>query len=1451
MAIFATSRAALQNFGWQNFGWQNFVRQNATLQTPPQNPITPSTDCPTLVIIDSAVDDCASLAAGVQPGTEVLILHPQEDGIAQITSALAHYRQIQALHIISHGGPGTLYLGNTRLNNQTLPRYTAQIQQWRNALAPNTDLLLYGCCVAADPSLIEQLHQLTGMHVAASAAPIGNGNWNLETHTGNPGSLLAFTAAIEENYVGEFGLVVKGSYDTPGEAFGVSVVGNLAYVADWGDGLQILDISNPASPTFVGSYNTPGWSYDASVVDNLAYIADHDGGLQILDISNPSNPTFVASYDIPGNAYDVSVAGNLAYVVSNYWVGLQILDISNPTSPTFVGSYQTPSYALGVSVVGNLAYIADRDAGLQILDISNPASPTFVGSYDTPAQGLSVVGNFAYVANGDAGLQILDISSPTNPTLVGSYDTPDYAFGVSVVGNLAYIADSWAGLQIIDISDPTNPTLKASYDTPGYASGVNVVDNLAYVTDGDAGLQIIGYNNRPTSTDQNVTLNKNTAYSFSAADFNFSDSDTGDTLKDVQITQLPTQGQLFLDGNANNLEDPGEAISHEQTVPIANLDTLTFRPTANAVGSPYSSFQFKVSDGYEYSDSAYTMTFNVLGQDDSPLNPILKGIYDTPGWAWEVSIVGNLAYVTDGDAGLQILDISNPSNPTFVGSYNTLEYAQGVSVVGNFAYVTNGYLGLQILDISNPSNPTFVGSYDTAEWAHRMSVVGNLAYVVDGWAGLRILDLSNPTSPTFVGSYQTPSFAFDASVVDNFAYIADRDAGLQILDISNPSNPTLVGSYDTPDDAQGLSVVGNFAYIADKDAGLQIIDISSPANPTLVGSYDTPDDAYDVSVVGNLAYIADHDSGLQIIDISDPTHPTLKASYDTPDTAISVTVVDNLAYVADWRSGLLIIDVGNTASTGFTLGKSSASVSETGTSESFTVQLNTQPTSTVVLTVTSSDTDEATASPTLLTFTPNDWNQPQTVTVTGVDDSAVDGSQTSTLTIAVDDASSDNTFDAIADQIVTVTTEDDDIAGFTLSQSSASVSETGTTDTFTVQLNAQPLTDVVLTVATSNTGEATTDKTSVFFTPDTWNQPQTVTIAGVDDNPNPSPGVTVIGVNHPLIDGDATSTITVSVDATNSEDTFDSLSDQIVTITTTDNDVPGLTIIFSDFPSEIPINLTYGTDIDDVLNGSNKADYLSGLDGRDVITGLAQADYLAGDDGGDALFGNQGNDTLDGGRGKDFMFAGNGDDFARGGLDDDLLKGENGADRLDGDTGNDFLFGNTGNDSLSGGEGNDSIFAGNENDVVKGDADDDYLVGENGNDILGGDDGNDAMFGNSGSDVLDGDSGNDTLLGGRDSDTLFGGMGEDILRGELGEDELIGGSGGDQFEFRRGDGNDRIADFQDGVDTIGLIGGLTFAQLQIIGVGSDTQIKATGLTITLQGVNVSAIDSSDFYAVIL
>jgi hypothetical protein len=82
---------------------------------------------------------------------------------------------------------------------------------------------------------------------------------------------------------GATALITVGALDTPGSALGVEVVDGLAYVADRGSGLRIIDVTDPAAPVELGALDTPGSALGVEVVDGLAYVADYDSGLRIID----------------------------------------------------------------------------------------------------------------------------------------------------------------------------------------------------------------------------------------------------------------------------------------------------------------------------------------------------------------------------------------------------------------------------------------------------------------------------------------------------------------------------------------------------------------------------------------------------------------------------------------------------------------------------------------------------------------------------------------------------------------------------------------------------------------------------------------------------------------------------------------------------------------------------------------------------------------------------------------------------------------------------------------------------------------------------------------------------------------------------------------------------------------------------------------------------------------
>lgn len=166
----------------------------------------------TLVFIDSQVKNYQHLAAGVLPTAQVIILEPKRDGIEQITEAIAALPNLSSIHIISHGSPGCLYLGDSQLSLHSLEFYKNSLRTWHQAKT----ILLYGCHVAAGDAgeeFLSQLHALTGAKIAASAQLTGTdalgGNWHLEHTTPTFTPHLALSSQVMASYEGVLAVGIR------------------------------------------------------------------------------------------------------------------------------------------------------------------------------------------------------------------------------------------------------------------------------------------------------------------------------------------------------------------------------------------------------------------------------------------------------------------------------------------------------------------------------------------------------------------------------------------------------------------------------------------------------------------------------------------------------------------------------------------------------------------------------------------------------------------------------------------------------------------------------------------------------------------------------------------------------------------------------------------------------------------------------------------------------------------------------------------------------------------------------------------------------------------------------------------------------------------------------------------------------------------------------------------
>ena len=158
----------------------------------------------------------------------------------------------------------------------------------------------------------------------------------------------------------------------------------------------------------------------------------------------------------------------------------------------------------------------------------------------------------------------------------------------------------------------------------------------------------------------------------------------------------------------------------------------------------------------------------------------------------------------------------------------------------------------------------------------------------------------------------------------------------------------------------------------------------------------------------------------------------------------------------------------------------SSTVTEAGSTLTFTVRLGQAPSANVTVAVSSNDESEGSVSPSELTFTAQNYNIAQTVTVTGVDDNIIDGSQNWNVVLNPS-SSGDSGYDGLSNVNVEVTTTDDD-PKFLINSPSVTEGDSGEVDlVFTVTLSASSTSPLTLDYTDAGTGTANsgTDYTAV------------------------------------------------------------------------------------------------------------------------------------------------------------------------------------------------------------------------------------------------------------------------------------------------------------------------------------------------------------------------------------
>ena len=151
-----------------------------------------------------------------------------------------------------------------------------------------------------------------------------------------------------------------GGEDINKDANDVVVIGNYAYVANDGNELEVVDVSNPNNPNSIATLNLSGSSDGMTIAGegNVIFMGRAGGEIESIDVSTPSSPVSLDSIDNGSRIRDIDLGNNGTYIFvasDENSAEFQIIDANDPDNLTTLSTFDAPNDFNGV------AYDTDRD----------------------------------------------------------------------------------------------------------------------------------------------------------------------------------------------------------------------------------------------------------------------------------------------------------------------------------------------------------------------------------------------------------------------------------------------------------------------------------------------------------------------------------------------------------------------------------------------------------------------------------------------------------------------------------------------------------------------------------------------------------------------------------------------------------------------------------------------------------------------------------------------------------------------------------------------------------------------------------------------------------------------------------------------------------------------------------------------------------------------------------
>ncbi|MCX6876575.1 MAG: Ig-like domain-containing protein [Verrucomicrobia bacterium] len=526
----------------------------------------------------------------------------------------------------------------------------------------------------------------------------------------------------------------------------------------WLDKISNVTVTPAAPPS--GEPTSTNATLNAVEDTEIALAAENFGYADPNDPQSPLAAVKITSLPLLGtlkNDGAIVLSGELPLTVA-------AVDIGKLTYQSATNGNGTPYAWIGIKVKSenNLWSVADADMTVNVTPDNDP--PTSTGG--SVSMKSNTVKTFAA-----ANFQFSDVD--TGDTLGAIKVTTLPATGIlNLYG--APVSEN----DVVSAGD----ILALTYTpTMGYSGAdsfdFQVSDGTAFSADAVMAITIT-VNQVPASTGGSVTLRMNTVKTFTAANFPFSDADSGDTLSAIKVVTALPAGTLNLGGTP---------VSLGEVIPVASIWTLTYTPNADYSGPD--SFNFQVSDGMDFSADAtmaITVTPDILVlnggfEDPTPHNPNdgTNADWTAGGWAfvgapWTTS-TGNYGRLSQGPVaspqlGNWIMNLCDQGGWVKQDLHNSVNAGDTLSVTFHVMSDTApGEIAAAFLVGAGPTeySQTFINPQNNGTWVpytltQTIAVTGNLSLRFTQVSGRLWLDNVSNVSVT-PGSVVPGSYADWAS----------------------------------------------------------------------------------------------------------------------------------------------------------------------------------------------------------------------------------------------------------------------------------------------------------------------------------------------------------------------------------------------------------------------------------------------------------------------------------------------------------------------------------------------------------------------------------------------------------------------------------------------------------------------------------------------------------------